>query len=129
MSSRHAIVPRGLNATRSPLSQGRFGRMFRKLAPAKFGPNDSDNVANLSALADKMVAGFDGPKDGPDAEESGIPSLYTYFGQFIDHDITLRSGQLADQAAGSRRARRLPHTVARHGQSLRPRPERPALHV
>ncbi|MBW5437230.1 heme peroxidase [Bradyrhizobium canariense] len=88
MSSRHAIVPRGLNATRSPLSQGRFGRMFRKLAPAKFGPNDSDNFANLSALADKMVADFDGPKDGPDGEESGIPSLYTYFGQFIDHDIT-----------------------------------------
>lgn len=88
MSSRHAIVPRGLNATRSPLSQGRFGRMFRKLPPAKFGPSDSDNVANLSALADKMVAGFDGPKDGPDAEESGIPALYTYFGQFIDHDIT-----------------------------------------
>lgn len=27
-------------------------------------------------------------KDGPDAEESGIPALYTYFGQFIDHDIT-----------------------------------------
>ena len=88
MSSRHSVVPRGLNATRSPLSQGRFGRMFRKLTPAKFGPNDADNVANLSALADKMVADFDGPKDGPDAEESGIPALYTYFGQFIDHDIT-----------------------------------------
>jgi len=73
MSSRHAIVPRGLNATRSPLSQGRFGRMFRKLAPAKFGSNDSNTIANLSALADKMIAGFDGPKDGPDAEESGIP--------------------------------------------------------
>lgn len=88
MSSRHAIVPRGLNATRSPLSQGRFGRMFRKIKPATFGTNDADNVANLSALADKMVAGFDGPKDGPDAEESGIPALYTYFGQFIDHDVT-----------------------------------------
>ena len=88
MSSRHAIVPRGLNATRSPLSQGRFGRMFRKLAPATFGSNDAANVANLSALADKMVGKFDAPKDGPDAEESGIPSLYTYFGQFIDHDIT-----------------------------------------
>lgn len=88
MSSRHAITPRGLNATRSPLSQGRFGRMFRKLAPATFGPNDSDSIANLSTLADKMVAGFDGPKDGPDAEESGIPALYTYFGQFVDHDVT-----------------------------------------
>lgn len=88
MSSRHAVIPRGLNQIRSPLAQGRFGRMFRNLTPAKFGANDAGNVTNLSALADKMVAGFDGPKDGPDAEESGIPALYTYFGQFIDHDIT-----------------------------------------
>lgn len=88
MSSRHAIVPRGLNATRSPLSQGRFGRMFRQLSPAKFGANDADNVGNLSALADRMIGSFDAPKNGPDAEESGIPALYTYFGQFIDHDIT-----------------------------------------
>lgn len=88
MSSRHAIVPRGLNATRSPLSQGRFGRMFRNLSPAKFGANDADNVGNLSALADRMIGSFDAPKNGPDAEESGIPALYTYFGQFIDHDIT-----------------------------------------
>ena len=58
MSSRHSIVPRGLNATRSSLSQGRFGRMFRKLAPSQFGPNDADNVANLPALADKMYANF-----------------------------------------------------------------------
>jgi hypothetical protein len=35
-----------------------------------------------------MSAGFDPPKDGKDDEESGIPALYTYFGQFIDHDIT-----------------------------------------
>src|SRR6478736_8480853 len=73
MSSRHAITPRGLNATRSPLSQGRFGRMFRNLTPAKFGPNEADNIANLAALADNMVGDFDPPKDGPDAEESGIP--------------------------------------------------------
>jgi Animal haem peroxidase len=88
MSSRHSIIPRGLNVPRSSLSQGRFGRMFRNLTPATFGPNDADNVANLSALADKMVGSFDPPKDSPDAEESGIPALYTYFGQFIDHDIT-----------------------------------------
>ncbi len=43
---------------------------------------------NLEVLAASMVASFDAPKDGPDNEESGIPSLYTYFGQFIDHDLT-----------------------------------------
>ncbi len=88
MASRHSVAPRGLKATRSSLSQGRFGRMFRNLTPAVFGPTEADNIANLSALADVMTAGFDRPTDGPDPEESGIPSLYTYFGQFIDHDIT-----------------------------------------
>jgi hypothetical protein len=28
------------------------------------------------------------PKDGPDSEEGAIPAAYTYFGQFIDHDLT-----------------------------------------
>src|ERR1700738_3283683 len=88
MTSRHSVIPRGLNATRSSLSQGRFGRRFRNLPPASFGPTEADNIATLSALADAMTAGLDVPKDTPDPEESGIPALYTYFGQFIDHDIT-----------------------------------------
>src|ERR1700716_2756902 len=88
MSSRHSVTPRGLNATRSSLSQGRFGRMFRNLSPARFGATEADNIANLSALADGMTATFDPPSDTPDPEESGIPALYTYFGQFIDHDLT-----------------------------------------
>src|SRR3981081_1701837 len=88
MASRHSVTPRGLNATRSSLSQGRFGRMFRNLAPAQFGATEQDNIADLSALADGMTATFDPPSDTPDPEESGIPALYTYFGQFIDHDLT-----------------------------------------
>lgn len=89
MSGNHGAPQRGLAAaTRSPLAQGRFGRMFRNLPPAKFGTTDADNVANLAALADAMQGGDDPPTDGPDPEESGIPALYTYFGQFIDHDIT-----------------------------------------
>ncbi len=39
-------------------------------------------------LGKLMTSSFDPPKDGSDSEESGIPALYTYFGQFIDHDIT-----------------------------------------
>jgi hypothetical protein len=62
--------------------------MFRNLDAAQFGANEADNIANLTALADAMTAKFDPPKDGPDDEESGIPALYTYLGQFIDHDIT-----------------------------------------
>jgi Animal haem peroxidase len=62
--------------------------MFRNVRPATFGQTDDENRKNLAALADYMAGKFDPPKDGPDAEESGIPALYTYFGQFVDHDIT-----------------------------------------
>jgi hypothetical protein len=91
MTGRHSAPPRGLSATRSPLFQGRFGRMFRNLPPARFDDTKDEEkktLAHLDALAQAMTADFDPPKDGPDGEESAIPALYTYFGQFIDHDIT-----------------------------------------
>jgi hypothetical protein len=89
MAGKHANLLRGLSETgSSPLFQGRFGRMFRNLPPATFGETDEDNARNLTALAHHMEGKVDPPKDGPDPEESGIPALYTYFGQFIDHDIT-----------------------------------------
>jgi hypothetical protein len=89
MSGRHSDPQRGLDATKkSPLFQGRFGRMFRAVPAATFGHTDEENHANLSELAKAMSNSFDAPKDGKDDEESGIPALYTYFGQFIDHDIT-----------------------------------------
>jgi Animal haem peroxidase len=89
MSGKHSGVVRGLLSTgASPLFQGKFGRMFRSLPAAKFGANENDNVTNLKKLGDAMSAAFDPPSDGKDPEESGIPALYTYLGQFIDHDIT-----------------------------------------
>ena len=91
MMSVHASAARGLmSAARSPQFQGRFGRMFRNLPSATFGENEAKNQANLKALALAMKADPEVPaaKDGKDTEESGIPALYTYFGQFIDHDLT-----------------------------------------
>lgn len=89
MAGRHSDLLRGLGSVgSSPLFQGRFGRMFRNLPAAKFGSSDSESEKNLIALASAMSAEFDPPKDDKDDEESGIPALYTYFGQFIDHDIT-----------------------------------------
>jgi Animal haem peroxidase len=89
MPHSHGALPRGLDAARSPLFQGRFGRMFRNLPPARFGPTDADALAALMRLGEKMCpVPADRPSNGPDPEESGIPALYTYFGQFIDHDIT-----------------------------------------
>ena len=90
MSGKHSIPPRGLEFGASPAAaklnfQGLFGRMFPDLPAAKYG---NDSITKLTKLAAKMISGFDAPKDGKDEEESGIPALYTYLGQFIDHDIT-----------------------------------------
>ncbi len=85
----HGRGVRGFNLPRSSvLFEGNFGRIFRALPIAEFGDNDQETRHNLSKLAVAMVGQDDKAKDGADAEESGIPALYTYLGQFIDHDIT-----------------------------------------
>ena len=85
----HGTPPRGLQTTpTSPAFNGVFGRMFRTLPPAHYGHTDADATANLMKLGGAMVADPDSAKDGPDPEESAIPAAYTYFGQFIDHDLT-----------------------------------------
>ena len=69
------------------LMEGRFTRLFPDAPPAVL--NDVD----LARLAEAMTALLDSPptrEDKVDAEEnSGISAFYTYFGQFLDHDLTL----------------------------------------
>jgi hypothetical protein len=85
----HGKPLRGLMSTpSSQLFQGRFGRMFRSLPSGKYGATDQQSREALVVLGTQMTASFDPPKDGADPEESGIPALYTYFGQFVDHDLT-----------------------------------------
>src|SRR5215471_17540059 len=99
MSERHGQPLRGLMSTgHSRLFQGKFGRMFRALSAATFGSTVQENESNLRALGAAMSASFDPPKDGKDDEESGIPALYTYLGQFIDHDITFDPASSLQQA-------------------------------
>jgi hypothetical protein len=90
MSGKHSVSVRGLDAAGKDanLQGARFGRMFKDLPAAKYGDTPNEEIANLDKLAEIMISSFDAPKDGPDDEESGIPALYTYFGQFIDHDLT-----------------------------------------
>ena len=72
------IEPRGLTAVpKSPLFEGRFGRMFRNL-PIPVPPREA-LIALGKALAEPGGSQQDNPK---------IPAAYTYLGQFIDHDIT-----------------------------------------
>jgi Animal haem peroxidase len=85
----HGKPLRGLMSTaKSPNFEGRFGRMFRSLPAGTYGRTDNDSRNALMQLGKLMTSSFDAPKDGFDGEESGIPALYTYFGQFVDHDIT-----------------------------------------
>ena len=77
--------PRGLDFTpRSVSHEGRFGRMFRRLAP--FRPPDQV----LEALASSMADPGGGPgSEHPDrGDNPDLPAGYTYLGQFVDHDIT-----------------------------------------
>ena len=85
----HGTPPRGLHAaSRSPMFEGRFGFMFPHLKAASYGATPEESAANLLLLGEAMQADPDKARDGLDEEESSIPALYTYFGQFIDHDLT-----------------------------------------
>lgn len=73
----------------SPIHEGRFGRMFRRLPPC---PSYDDPT--LTALAESMrdaapvTPGWAPAQPPADGDNEQIPAGYTYFGQFVDHDIT-----------------------------------------
>ena len=58
--------------------------------PAKLLPQAAKTNGRLKLLGRSMVE----PGDDPDPGDSRIPAVYTYFGQFIDHDITLEETSL-----------------------------------
>jgi hypothetical protein len=73
-----------------------FGYLFDTLAakfPDKHLPGDAaDVVSQLKALGRAMIENE--PPQGDELEATGnstIPPVYTYWGQFIDHDITLNT--------------------------------------
>jgi hypothetical protein len=86
MANSHGVVLQSGESSKP--SVGEFGRLFPGLQAEKFGATDSISDMNMKLLGAAMTAEFDAPKDGPDDEESGIPALFTYFGQFVDHDMT-----------------------------------------
>jgi len=79
----HGVQPiRGLESVpRSSAYEGRFGRMFRNLPP--FAPEDADLLALAATMIETDDEADDKKLDNPD-----IPAGFTYFGQFVDHDIT-----------------------------------------
>lgn len=79
----HDIV--GGSIPRSSFYDSPFGRMFGRLEPwVPAGATDADKRATLRKFAeDEMV-----DEPGKFAENDDMPAGYTYFGQFVDHDIT-----------------------------------------
>ncbi|MBN9023331.1 MAG: hypothetical protein J0H08_14835 [Rhizobiales bacterium] len=74
--------------------------LFPSLAhsPACVLPEGQATVRGLLALGRAMAVQ---PDEAP-ARDSRIPSFFTYFGQLIDHDLTVRSGPAAMFRTGAR---------------------------
>ncbi|HEY2092977.1 MAG TPA: heme peroxidase family protein [Thermoanaerobaculia bacterium] len=90
----HGVGLRGLNVPRgSEQFEGRFGRMFRTLMPAEHTDEDLNKLGAVGHMTAKFEA-TQTPETEADDEENvdgdkiHIPAGYTYFGQFVDHDIT-----------------------------------------
>ena len=90
--SRHGMaMHRGMTVGRSCAHQsGRFQRFFPELPPHT--PAD-ELLVRLGEVGGPMSEGED------PATESSIPAGFTFFGQFIDHDITLDTESSLDRQA------------------------------
>jgi hypothetical protein len=82
----HGAEPRGLLEARNDRNrEGRFGYMFKRSTP--FEPPDE----LLRQLGEQMRE-----PDGANLD-SPIPAGFTFFGQFIDHDVTFDMTPLGEQ--------------------------------
>ena len=77
---------------------GKREQNFTRLRAPRNVPYD---LEKLSALADQMET-KDELHDGPDGEENlFVPAGFTYFGQFVDHDLTFDTTSSLDPARPS----------------------------
>ena len=86
-----AASSRPINAPQSRSFAGMFGRMFRELpAWEPDGATETGKLASILKIAAEMEEKIDTPKGDIDAIDGvpRIPAAYTFFGQFVDHDIT-----------------------------------------
>ena len=87
LASRTANIGLGF-AVAGPVALQDFDFMFLNLQnnQANLLPQDPATPARLKELGRAMV------DPGATTGDSDLPAIYTYFGQFVDHDITLESG-------------------------------------
>lgn len=82
MNPSHGGVRGSDSSLRSPLFEGRFGRMFRRLPPADF------SQTGLLKLGAAMIPRSQSGSTGSDSRNSKVAAGYTFFGQFVGHDLT-----------------------------------------
>ncbi len=96
METTGAKHPLGFAVAARPVVTEDFGFLFGALQEDETNllPTDRATRDGLIELGESMR---DAGKDS-DSRDSHIPAAYTYFGQFLDHDITLEleSGKLVD---------------------------------
>jgi Animal haem peroxidase len=82
------------NPIRSNLVKpGRFGLLFPELASS---PWTTGSQARDDEVAKELAEAMHAPV--PDAAPGNIPAGFTYFGQFVDHDITFDPTSLGENA-------------------------------
>jgi hypothetical protein len=94
----HAVGnPRGSDiAVRSGRDkEARFGVMFKKLEA--FSPPDAMLIALATAMNDGKAPLHDVKDSDVECDLAGIPAGFVYFGQFVDHDMTLDKTPLTQQ--------------------------------
>ncbi|WP_069764396.1 heme peroxidase family protein [Streptomyces sp. LUP47B] len=94
MSVSHGMPSRGLNTA---ATSGSFGRMFPQLPPRR--ATGLETALRFGAPGGLMDGG-----DTTDSQlDPELPAGFTYFGQFVDHDLTLdvmsRFGERTDPSA------------------------------
>ena len=93
------------------LRLGNFGRLFPDLATWA----DDMGIQQNQAKAERIAALLGGPGGimhdaEDDSENSEIPAAYTFFAQFVDHDITLDAGsKLHGKALDKAAVKKLPN--------------------
>lgn len=76
------LIPATAEAKAAPQArQSSFGRIFPDLPPL--------NSQTTQQLADLAQTQLDPNADSENNQDPDMTSIYTYFGQFIDHDLTL----------------------------------------
>lgn len=84
----HGSKTREIVAPRTPFPHGPFGRLFRELPPwSPPGASSDDKTRRLGEIAGLMLESV-ADSNAATGDNTNLPVGYTYFGQFVDHDVT-----------------------------------------